>query len=337
MPWMSETSHSPISREEVLPEESWEKLERLEVWRKEIRARNQEGKQILATAALVATLWFFAMKTLLPGDGLFLAVVMPLLGFLGMWFFVEGKFFKFGEADYQREFKKRVVGVLQAALASEMRLDAARGLGRDWFMASRLFASSPDRYEAKILFSGWVRKTQLMLSEVHAEENGRRTDVKGRREANFVTTFQGVLLVADFNKHFRSWLTVMPDVSEKYFGLLGQKLQELGGEVHRMENAKFEDLFVARGPDAMEARYLLTPTMQERLVALRRDLGVDFRLSLHGSRLWLAFPQNSDWFAGDWRFPANDRGQVREVLDQIRSCLGIAEELDLNTQIWTNG
>ena len=331
---MSASSHS-FSREEMLPEAAWEDVEKLEVWRRELRARNREGKQILATSVLVAVLWFFAMKALLPGDGLFLAVVMPLLGLLVMWFLVDSRCFKFGETDYQREFKKRVVGVLLAALAPEMRLEPQAGLGRDWFMASRLFASRPDRYGSEDLFSGRVGKTDLKFCEVHAEEKRRQTDSNGRSKTYYVTTFRGILLVADFNKHFRSWVTVMPDVAERYFGFLGQKLQELGGDVQRMESAEFEDLFVARGPDAVESRYLLTLAMQERLVALRRRLGVDFRLSLHDSRLWLAFPQISNWFEGDWRLPADDRAQMREILNQMRWCVQIVEELDLNTRIWT--
>ena len=180
-----------------------------------------------------------------------------------------------------------------------------------------------------------IGDTKVMLSEVHAKEKHTSTDSKGRSQTRWKTIFKGIFFLADFHKEFRTPVLVMPDVAERHFGWIGKKLQKLGGNLQKMENPEFEKMFVVRGADAVETRYLLTPSMQERLVLLRGRLGKDLRIVFRDSHVCLAIPNETNWFEGDLKMPAGDRTQAKMLLGQIKSCFQIIEELDLNTRIWT--
>ncbi|NIP92937.1 MAG: DUF3137 domain-containing protein, partial [Akkermansiaceae bacterium] len=63
------------------------------------------------------------------------------------------------------------------------------------------------------------------------EDKRTRTDSKGRTQTYWVTIFKGLLVVADFHKHFKSEVTVMPDFAESAFGRIGRFFQKLGGDL----------------------------------------------------------------------------------------------------------
>ena len=51
--------------------------------------------------------------------------------------------------------------------------------------------------------------------------------------------FRGIYLVADFHKHFRCHVEIVPDVAEANFGWLGRKLQGVSGNLVRLANPEF--------------------------------------------------------------------------------------------------
>ncbi len=79
--------------------------------------------------------------------------------------------------------------------------------------------------------------------------------IKGRTETYWVTIFKGLLVGADFHKHFKSEVIVTPDFAESTFGRLGRMFQKLGGNLEEMENPEFEKAFVVRATDPIESRY----------------------------------------------------------------------------------
>ena len=109
----------------------------------------------------------------------------------------------------------------------------------------------------------------------------------------------------------------------------------MGGNLQRMENPEFEKAFVVRGADAVEARYILTPDMQDRLLALRSRLNDEVRFAFKDSNVFIGFGRDGDWFEGNLKREAHDRQQMREILGQMACCFNIVQDLNLNTRIWT--
>ncbi|NWK55012.1 DUF3137 domain-containing protein [Verrucomicrobiaceae bacterium N1E253] len=238
-------------------------------------------------------------------------------------------------ASYRSYYKSQIIGGMTRLIQPDIDYMPSRGLSESNFRSMNLYNGDIDRFHGEDLFTGKIGKTAITFSEVHAEDKRTRRNSKGKSETYWVTIFKGLAVIVDFNKHFRSWVTLHPDTAESSFGWLGRKLQQLGGDLVRLENPDFEQAFVVRGGDQVEARYLLTPEMQERLLNLRQHFGDGIRLAMHNSQLHLTIPNSNNWFEPDIRRPAGDPSQMQLFIQQMTSIFHIVELLDLNTRIWT--
>jgi len=186
---------------------------------------------------------------------------------------------------YQAIYKKEVIGGIAHLLHPGMQYNPTQGISENTFKQAGLYTDNIDRYSYEDLFAGRVGKTEIMFSEVHVQDKRRRTDSKGRNTTYWVTIFKGLFLIADFHKNFSGWLIIKPDFAESSFGWFGRKIQGFNPNLIRLENPDFERAFVVYGSDQVEARYILTPDMQERLLTLRNTYGTDIRLSLQNSQV----------------------------------------------------
>ena len=304
----------------------------LERVRQEVLTKRAKGNQIILWTILgsvvLGGLVSAVVKNPIP---LFVMIPIALIASL----VIRQIYFGSGKARYLSMFKVGFLEPMVKQIEPAMNYDPTRGISESVFIESGLYGARPDRYSSEDLFHGDIGETSLMFSEVHAEEKHTSTDSKGNTQTRWTTIFRGVLLIADFHKEFRSPVSVMPDFAEKTFGWFGKKLQKLGGNLQKLENPEFEKLFVVRGADAVETRYILTPKMQECLVELRKRVGDGLRIGFRDSHVWMAIPQSDDWFEGNIHVPANDRAQLKNILFQLWSCFQVVEELDLNTRIWT--
>ncbi len=307
-------------------------IDTLERVRRDVISKRAEGTKRMTFVILGAVL-IGVLVMLVSGSpvGLLAGLVAGVIGAL----IVHQIYFGNGAARYRAMFKVGFLSKLIRAVEPEMTYVPEQGISEAVFNESGLFSSDPDRYSCEDLIHGMLGDTKVMFSEVHAEEKHTSTDSKGNTSTRWETVFLGVFFRADFHKEFRTPLSVMPDVAERHFGWFGKKLQKLGGNLQKMESPEFEKMFVVRGADAIEARYILTPSMQERLIDLRRRLGDGVRVVFRDSHVWLAIPNKTNWFEGDLFKPAGDRSQAALLMGQLQSCFQIVEELDLNTRIWT--
>lgn len=303
-------------------------LAQLEEKRRALLAKRNQG--FLWILVLLAVALLSILTLVGNGSGaVFGILIVVLLGIGGCYFF----FFSQSKSAFQTDFKNEVVSQVATAIAPGMSFRPQQSVTKDWFNRSGLFPK-PDRYRGEDYFAGKIGKTDLFFSEVHAERKHTSKDSNGHTSTTYSTLFKGVFLVADFHKEFRSELTVEPDKLEG-FGFLGQKLQSLGGRVQRMENIEFERLFVVRSSDPVEARYILTPAMQDCFVELSRKWDPSLRASFQDSLVYLALPTKGDWFEGHIGTPVDDPSQFRGLVAQLRACFATVEDLDLNTRIWT--
>lgn len=319
----------------------WDPSRHLHDLEREIEGLERVRQDVLATSAKGSKLLLFWILGSL-GSGTLLAAVA---GSAVPFFFaipcalisgsvVYHQYFSKGRARYNTMFKVGLIEPLVKSVEPGMNYDPGSGISESMFRAADLFRS-PDRYRSEDLFHGVIGKTNIMFSEVHAEEKHTTTDSKGNRKTTWSTLFKGVFLIADFHKEFRSPVSVMPDVAERSLGWFGKKLQKLGGSLQRLENPEFEKLFVVRGVDPVETRYILTPRMQECLIELHHRVGRGVCIGFRDSNVVLAIPNSVNLFEARVKVPAGDRMQLEGLLFDLWSCFRIVEDLDLNTRIWT--
>ena len=286
-------------------------------------------------------------------------LLVPLIGLIGagvaagseVGFFIgAGVWFVIGIILYQiragsiasrfkKQYKLSVIPQLVKSIDSQLEYSPDSGLSASSFTGSELFTKGPDRYQSEDLIHGKFGETYLQLAEVHAEDRQTTTDSKGRTKTRYVTIFKGLLLIADFHKHFSGRTFVLPDTAEKLFGRFGRHFQKFGGrretDLVHLEDPEFERLFATYSTDEIECRYILSTSMMRRLLEMRERFGKDVRVGFKDSSIVLAVPHSQAFLEPSTSCSATDDTQVRSMLHQLQYFLDTVEELDLNTRIWS--
>jgi hypothetical protein len=233
---------------------------------------------------------------------------------------------------YVRQFKETAIPAIARFVDPGLAFVAARGIDQRTFEASGIFSQEPDRYRSEDLVFGTVGRTTLEFSEVLAEK--KHKDSKGR--TSWSTIFRGVFLVADFNKHFHGETVVRPDFAERLLGRFGQALQGLGNStLVKLEDPEFERAFVVHSSDQVEARYILSPALMQRILAFSAKVKTRPALSFCQSRLFLALSESRNLFEPPLFGSLLALGLFTTYLRDLELAVGVVEDLNLNTRIWS--
>lgn len=203
---------------------------------------------------------------------------------------------------------------------------------RQSFTNSSLFSNqAPDSFAEEDCIEGKWGETQLYFSEIKAA--GKSSDNKYR------FNFQGLFFQANFNKSFQGRTVVVPDFAERNLGALGRMLQywnkQHADELIKLEDPEFERLFAVYGTDQIEARYILSTSLMQRLVELRHKVQQEIRVSFVDNHIYIAIPSaHQDLFEPTFLQSVVDFKPVMEYFETIQMMIGIVEDLKLNRRIW---
>lgn len=243
-----------------------------------------------------------------------------------------------GTAEKQR-FKQAVVPRLVRYFDPSLKFRPNAMISEAFYRRSCLFQAGYDRYEGEDLVSGFYKGVEVAFSELHTQYKTQSTDSKGRTTTCWHTIFDGVFFVADFHKDFKYRTFVLPDSAENLFGqLIGNFLQKCNlfqpGKLVRMENVEFEKAFAVYADDPIEARYVITPGMMERLLNLRRRFGSGLRAAFVDSCLFLAISSDNNFFELS-SLHNFDCSVAEHCRDELLMFLEIVGELNLDRRIWS--
>jgi len=195
------------------------------------------------------------------------------------------------------------------------------------FEASKIFNSYVDRYHGEDLFEGKRDKTVFKFSEIKAEEKHETTDSEGHRQTSYSTIFEGVMFIAEFHKNLKG-ITRVKEGSDGFF----EKLFAGKSKVS-LENINFEKIYNTYSTDQVEARYILTPDMMERMLKLKEKFNAKVEFSFLHNLVFIAIHSNKDQFELDRKKPV-DHAQIKRIFAEIDSFIEIIDMLNLNTRIW---
>lgn len=233
---------------------------------------------------------------------------------------------------FRASYKTQIIASLAQAQGLQYNHQAC--ISRSDYDRSKIFSTRPDRYWGDDYLTGTVGKTGIRFSELHTQYKS------GGKNKSYHTIFGGIFFIADFNKHFVGETFVLPDVSENVFGSgLGgffQKLNIMRPQLVKLEDVEFEKAFAIYGTDQVEARYILSPALMQRILKLKQKFNTNVALSFIGSHVYIAITINKNLFEAPWLFtPIDNYKQLEEYYNDIAMCVEIVELLDLNTRIWT--
>jgi hypothetical protein len=137
--------------------------------------------------------------------------------------------------------------------------------------------------------------------------------------------FKGLFFIADFNKHFQGETFVL---SNNLGSTIIQALQQL-------EDPTFRTLFSTYSNDQVEARYILSTSLMERIVKLRRKANRKIQISFVDSLIYIAIAYEEDLFEPQLFKSMLDLRPMQEYFETLQLMLNIVEDLNLNHRIWT--
>ena len=170
----------------------------------------------------------------------------------------------------------------------------------------------------------WGRK--LVLSDFFMETTETRKML-----------FKGLFFRARFNKNFKGRTVVLPDIAERFLGMVGRTIQSWHqgrGELIQLEDPEFERFFAVYGDDQIEARYILSTSLIARLTDLRKRAGHDVYVAFVRNTIYIAIHYEEDLFEPKLFSSMLSFKPIREYYETFRLMLDIVEDLKLNRRIW---
>ncbi len=158
-----------------------------------------------------------------------------------------------------------------------------------------------------------------------AEATLRRRSGSSDGKENYKTVFHGLLFVFDVKKRFSGMAVAVRDS-----GPLKKLFDTRRAQRVALEDPRFEKLFEVYGTDQVEARFLFTPTLMERIVALGEVIGDPApHIAFHDGRLLVAAKVKGNRFeAGSIFVPMNDRRRIDNILEELTLVFEIVETLE---------
>ena len=215
-------------------------------------------------------------------------------------------------------FKEKIVASTLSKIYPKLTYSPAKGMSQSAFESANLFDRA-DRYKGEDLVEGMHKKTAFSFSEVHAEAKQ-----KTKNGTSYSTIFKGLFMVADFNKHIKNETYVLTS-GGKWFS----KFKRV-----KLENPVFENNFNVYSDNQVEARYILTPALMEKIIGLEEKYNSQLYMSFIKTKVYIALKTTHNYFEPDLSDEVS-KDTLREAIREIEGCIGIIDELDLNTRIWT--
>ncbi len=300
-------------------------LETLEQQRKKLKKK-------ITIAALVLTLLlvivlFFLLSYNTP---------IEVFVFVGIGYISIGGFlYKFMTKEYTFDFKQKVIEPLIGAIDEQLSYSCEAYIPRHLFEHSELFTSRIDRYSGNDYIKGYIDDIPIEFSDLHVEKKEKRN----KNQDYYRTVFKGLFIVSDFNKNFQGKTVVLPDSAQNTFGdLIGNWLQAnnvFRDSLVKMDNPEFEQEFVVYATDQIEARYILSHSLMQRILNFKNRSKHPIYLSFIANRIYLAIYYDKDLFEPSVFRSLLEYKIAMEYIQTLHLAVGIVQELQLNKKLWS--
>lgn len=240
-------------------------------------------------------------------------------------------------------YKMNLLPAIINFTGSEISYSPEKYIPKNVFEESALFpAQSIWSYKGSDYTKGKSGQTDFEFSQLHVMKKETKQS-SGKTETEISELFKGIFYKADFHKNFSEKTFIVPDLAREIFGAyIGEMLNKNIGNPNRSdvkliytEDMEFEKLFAVFSSDEQQARYILTPSMQQKITALKSKFSNDMYFSFVNGNLYIGIESGNDFFAPNIFGNIDDYQSVEKHYLLVKNMLDIANELGLNTRIWT--
>lgn len=184
-------------------------------------------------------------------------------------------------ATYQRLVAKPIIIEMEPTL----RYSPFHGVLYTDILASKLaYADPTKKFIANNLITYKNDDIPVRLSHIYLEHKNE--------EGDYVPVLGGLFAVTDARRPVEGTTIVSFDIAERFLGFVGQGLQPKkrywGLEKTRLDSPGFEKEYVVHASDPIEAHYLLSHTVMEKLTHLIQEYKLFPRLSFVKDKIYVA-------------------------------------------------
>jgi len=226
-------------------------------------------------------------------------------------------------ANYKGRFKREIVAEIFKVVCPNGTYSPDQGVTQTVFDQAAIF-SERGSYHSDDRVRGRIGQTPFEAGEVRR----KYTSGSGKNSRTY-TVFNGLFFHFDFNKALRGVTIVQPE---------GAPSHEIGSRtgltLATFENPEFEKAFKVYTSNEVEARYVLTPVLMERLLAVREHAGRPVFLSFKENGAYLGIQYGRSLFEPGIA-DTTSKTAVLEMAEHFSLADVVVHELDLNTRIWT--
>jgi Protein of unknown function (DUF3137) len=247
------------------------------------------------------------------------------------------RWIKSKEDSFTNKFKEELFKAAIPGINPNITYEPETGLTQSQFIASKLFTYQEiHTFKSRDYFANQDSTFVGSYLDVMQVE---RKQSNGKSETTYSQLFKGYFFIADFNKMFTGETFVFPDSVRNVFGgITGEWLNEL---IHRpalklalMEDPIFEKYFAVYTSDEVEARYILSPKLIERITAMKEIFYEDIHIAFIENKLYFAISSVDDFFAPGVFTDLHSETEIEKMFNKLQSLILIPERFDLSTRIW---
>ncbi len=294
--------------------------------RSEVKGHIKRAGVLVGVPAVL--LWANDLVALaLPGGFGWLATAVPLVALFAGLIVAAVRHLVPGFAafsNYRVRFKHEVAAEVFKIVCPTAAYAPLEGIAEVTFDEAGLF-NLRGRFKSDDRVRGRIGQTPFEAADVS------RSYTTGGKNKRTVVVFRGLFFHLDFNKTLRGITLVDPKAAASTSVGDRSGLTEV-----TLENPAFEAGFRVFASDEVEARYILTPAIMERILTLQARTERPVHLAFRSNRAFLGVNYGRALFE-----PAiaasTSLAAIHEMAAHFALAEGIVHELDLNTRIWTKG
>lgn len=229
-------------------------------------------------------------------------------------------------------FKRKVISPMIRSINSSLEYFPERSFTLNEILGSKLFYFN--KWSGEDYVSGVIGETKIDFCELHLRsETTSHDDEKTKTKVE--TTFRGVFFKADFNKDFSGETVIGRDRRDTT--ILGKIVASIytGKNTVKLEDPEFEKEFDVKSTDQVEARYILSPALMQRLVSFKREHQLNITLSFIKSNIFIAIPIKKDLFEPKIISSNVNPQMMKYYFEVLQMLIDIVDDLNLNTRIWS--
>ncbi len=235
--------------------------------------------------------------------------------------------------NYYQDFKAFIIKPLINQIDKNLLYEQQNSIPQMVFDSSMLF-QRPDRYHGSDLIKGVIDGVNIKLSHINALYKTQDKDGK----TSYGTIFEGVFIVADFNKNFLGNTIILPDYSEKIFGnMISSWLQKTSfsrGKLIKLDDIAFEREFKVYGSDEVEAHYILSHSLMKKILDLKAKTNSTIYISFVNNHIYIAISGLSTSYNPPLFSSLLEFKVASSYTQTLSLSLGVIDELKLNQKLF---